>query len=87
MTEENVVKTKDKWSILTLCARGHVPTDISVDMDSCGSSILVYCFQEDAQTDFDDYNRGVAMEVDVQQLKAAEHNFKANLHRLIGYRR
>lgn len=87
MKEENIVETKDKWSILTLCARGHVPLDISVDMDSCGSSILIYRFPEVAQSDFDDYNRGVAMEVDVQQLKAAEHNFKANLHRLIGYRR
>jgi hypothetical protein len=75
------VETKDRWTILTLRVRGHVPLKI-VPTAVGNNRVLVYHFPRTAWTDYDSYMRGEAIPVeDIRIVEAAEREFKNNLYR------
>jgi hypothetical protein len=79
--DPQAISTKDRWTILTLRVKGHVPSNIeTVAMGQ--NSVLMYHFDETAWTDYDAYMRGEPIPIgDIREVEQAEREFKNNLHR------
>ena len=80
---EEVIETKDRWAILVLIARDHVPNRIEPVTTNSGSQITLYEFPSTAHTDFEAWMRGETAEPfgSFRKLKNAEDLFKDNKHR------
>jgi hypothetical protein len=80
--EKESFETKDKWTILALRSKGHVPVRIEQDKSASGSPILVYVFPGTAYEDFDSYSRGEPFPVDdIRKIQQMDTEFKNNLYR------
>ena len=79
--EPKPIETKDRWTILTLRVKGHVPT--AIEPTAVGNNrVLVYRFGLEAWTDYDAYMRGEPIPIsDIREVEQAEREFKNNLHR------
>lgn len=76
------VETKDKWTILALRCKGHIPERIEKDESFSGSPILVYIFPKTAYADFEAYCRGEPFPVeDIRLVQQMDTEFKNNLYR------
>lgn len=75
------IETQDRWTILTLRVKGHVPTMIEPRITG-SQRILIYQFADTAWTDYDAYMRGEPIPIeDIRMVESAEREFKNNLHR------
>lgn len=80
--EKKVIETKDKWTIIALRCKGHVPDKIDQDTSASGTPLLVYVFPESAYEDFDAYSRGEPFPVeDIRLIQQMDTEFKNNLYR------
>lgn len=79
------IATKDKWAIIAMRVRGHVPERI--EPVSLGhNNVMVYHFGTAAWTDYDCYMRGEPIPVaDIREVEQADREFKNNLHRFPSY--